>query len=163
MHDILELTDGEAEDETRPAQLVDLEAYVSLLHGGNGEDECAGVEKKGEAGVEPRVGKKVVQGGIALDHVNDEIAVGEEDGRPEPQPLSGSEEWDGLLDDWEEGVVAHLDELTEEHDFCDEYEATEVDVTRDHDAYEDGHHEDAEEETDGGLLKLGFVFLDGQI
>mmetsp|Transcript_22838 Transcript_22838/g.34082 ORF Transcript_22838/g.34082 Transcript_22838/m.34082 type:complete len:112 (+) Transcript_22838:873-1208(+) len=47
VHDIFELSDGEAEDEYRPTELIDLKPNMVLVHSGNTYDKGSGVEQKG--------------------------------------------------------------------------------------------------------------------
>ena len=51
LHDVLQLPDGQAEDETRPAELIDLKANVTLLHCCNSQDEGSTVEQERKSGM----------------------------------------------------------------------------------------------------------------
>ncbi len=164
VHDVLELSDGEAQHQYRPTELVDLEADVVLVHGGDTYDEGRGVEQEGEYGgaLADVVGvEEVVCGGVGFDHVDDEIGVGVKNGRDEPHPLRGAEEGYGLLDDVEEGVVTDFDEFTEEHDLGEENEGADVDVAAEHEGDEDADHEDSGYEADEYFFEFGFIFFDG--
>jgi len=80
VHDVFELSDRKAQDKNGPAQLIDLETDVPLLHGGDRCHECGGVEDKGEAGIVLCIIEEIVLGGIGFDDLNNKVAVGMEDG-----------------------------------------------------------------------------------
>ena len=101
--------------------------------------------------------------GVGFDDLDDEIGVSVENGSYEPHPLRGTEEWNRLLDDVEEHVVADFDEFAEEHDLGEEYEGADVDVSAEHGGYEDSDHEYARDEADEYLFDFGFVFFNGAL
>ena len=114
MHDILQLPKSHAQNDNRPTELVQLKFDVTDLHGGNRQDKNRRIPNKGNRFRVFRVGDQVVEVGIGLDHLADEIPVGVEDGDGKPGPLGRTKEGDRVLDLFKVGVVSDLDELTKE-------------------------------------------------
>ena len=152
VHDVLELPDREAKDDDGPAQLVELKLDVTRLHGGDGNDEGSRVQRKGQGCLELVVDQQIVQGGVGFDHVEHKVAVGVEYRHTEPQPLGRPEHGDGILDDVEEGVVPHLDELPEQKYFHQRHQGADVHVSAEQN---EGEAADEDEAAGGSDEELG--------
>mmetsp|Transcript_19399 Transcript_19399/g.45111 ORF Transcript_19399/g.45111 Transcript_19399/m.45111 type:complete len:513 (+) Transcript_19399:202-1740(+) len=144
VHEVLHLPEGQAQNDDRPAELVQLELDVADLHGGNRQDEDRRIQHKRHHFGVLRVRNHVVQVGVRLDDVADEIPVGVEDGDEKPGPLGRSEQGHRVLDPGEVAVVTHLDELPEEQELPQGHHPADVHV-----AQIDARRKDADEPNPG--------------
>ena len=114
MHNVLQLSNRETENDNRPAQLIELEFDVSDLHGSNGHDKGTAVEEEGYRRQIMSVLLKGMELCIALnDNFSKEISVSVENSHGEPKPLGSSKEWDGILNGVEVSAVTDLDQFSE--------------------------------------------------
>jgi len=158
VHDVLELSHGETQDQNGPAELIQLKFDVARLHGGDGQDEGAGVQTEREHGRPLGIPQQVMQLGVALDDdLHHELGIGVENSDEEPHPLGGAEQGNGLLDPIEEGVVAHRHELAEEEDLEEGHEGADVHVAGEQDEDEEGEHDEARDQPGDHFAEARFV------
>ena len=160
VHNVLHLSNCQAQHHNGPTELIELKLDMSDLHGRNGQDKGRTVQAKRQTSIVPAVRNQVVQLLILLDDFCHEITVGINDGDTEPHPLQRSKERNGILNFVEMGIVSDLDELPKQQQLTQGDNQTHVNMphvdTRDKDSNESspGKHSDKH------FVQARFIFGD---
>mmetsp|Transcript_21036 Transcript_21036/g.58485 ORF Transcript_21036/g.58485 Transcript_21036/m.58485 type:complete len:309 (+) Transcript_21036:1167-2093(+) len=148
VHDVFHLSDRQAQHHDRPAQLVELKLDVSDLHGGDGQHKDPRVQAKGDRVDVLGVGHQVVQVRIGLDDLRGKVSVGVKDGNRKPRPLGRPKKGNRVLDLLEVRVVANLDQLAKEEEFCHGHDPAHVQVPQKDAGSKDGNEADSRHHAD---------------
>ena len=89
---------------------------------------------------------------IGLNDIGHKIPVGIEDCDNKPRPLGRSEQRNGILDSRKVGGIADSDKFSEQKEFNESHQATNVNVASSDRRGKDGKHEKARKTTSSDLF-----------